>query len=112
MNPTHTRSQIVTDVIETVAKLSHVDPMIIRSDIRSDQAARARWAVFAVLKRRGWTYIQIAKIFTRADGSRMNHGTVSYGLKRARKILADGSDPSLSELFQRLLNPVTSNPPT
>lgn len=69
----------VHELVETAAAIQLVEPEAVWSDTRAQRLVDARHAIWLVLRNRGWTYPDIAARFER------HHGTVHYGVARARQ---------------------------
>lgn len=70
-----------TEIIKLCADLFGLPPKDLMSNKRNRQVVEARFALYAALRRRGWSYPRIGK-FLRRD-----HTAIMYGVCRAEYIM-------------------------
>ncbi len=76
-------TNISHDLVINAAKLTGVKQSRIYSTCRTDLVASIRWAIFVVLRRKGWSLSEIGDAFGKT------HGAVICGLRNASSRLDD-----------------------
>ena len=91
-------TNLAHDLVISAAKLTGVKQSRIYSTCRTDLVASIRWAIFVVLRRKGWSLTEIGDAFSKT------HGAVIRGLRNASNRL--DNDPIFSALVSTLTKSV------
>ena len=79
---TQTKAMKISDIIEIVAAEMGVDPDLVTTKTRLQEAADARAVVQAVMRDRGWIYSRVALVFS------TDHATVMHNCRKIEQARA------------------------
>jgi chromosomal replication initiation ATPase DnaA len=79
---TQTKAMKISDIIEIVSAEMGVDPDLVTTKTRLQEAADARAVVQAVMRDRGWIYSKIALVFS------TDHATVMHNCRKIEQARA------------------------
>ena len=88
------RPTLPSDLVTRAAAATGICQSRIHSEGRTIRIVRIRWAIFQVLRQRGWSLHEIGDVFGK------DHGTVINGLKKSKALLE--SDPTYRALVAHL----------